>query len=187
MKTLVITGSPRKNGHTNRMAALFLKHLGGEVEVIEAYKIKNINPCIDCRHCWNVRECALKDGMQEIYRQIEAADNLVFASPVYFHSVPGPLKILIDRMQVYWAGHIRKDIPEKKTKSGVILLAGGAPSFPGQFEGAEMTLKSVLDDIGASVDAVVHLPDSDHESLDTRPDLVQTVIKTAEMIRKKMK
>ena len=47
MKTLVITGAARKNGHTNQMVKLFLDTLGGEYTIIDAYRAENIAPCKD--------------------------------------------------------------------------------------------------------------------------------------------
>ena len=44
MKTLVITGAARKNGHTNQMVKLFLDTLGGEYTIIDAYRAENIAP-----------------------------------------------------------------------------------------------------------------------------------------------
>ena len=121
--------------------------------------------------------------MQEIYQKLEAADNLVLASPMYFHSVTGKMKILLDRFQVYWAGHVRNDMPEHPLRKGAILLVGGAPSFPNQFLGGELVLKNLLSDLSAECLGQVCLPNSDHDSLETRPDIAQQVIALA----KKMK
>lgn len=183
MKTLVINGSARPKGHTSQMVQLFLDTLGGEYEIIDAYRVQNIAPCTDCRYCWHKKECQIKDGMQEIYQKLEAADNLVLASPMYFHSVTGKMKILLDRFQVYWAGHVRNDMPEHPLRKGAILLVGGAPSFPNQFFGGELVLKNLLSDLSAECLGQVCLPNSDHDSLETRPDIAQQVIALA----KKMK
>ena len=64
MKTLVITGAARKNGHTNQMVQLFLGTLGGEYTVIDAYRAENIAPCKDCRYCWHKKGCSIHDGME---------------------------------------------------------------------------------------------------------------------------
>jgi len=116
MKTLVITGAARQKGHTNQMVKLFLDTLGGDYDIIDAYRVENVAPCKDCRYCWHKKGCSIKDGMQEIYDKLEAADNIVLASPMYFHSITGKMKALIDRFQVYWAGHVRNDMPEKPVR-----------------------------------------------------------------------
>ena len=38
MKTLVITGAARQKGHTNQMVKLFLDTLGGDYDIIDAYR-----------------------------------------------------------------------------------------------------------------------------------------------------
>ncbi|MFW6312128.1 MAG: flavodoxin family protein, partial [Nanoarchaeota archaeon] len=99
------------------MLDFFIEELSGDIEVINAYE-ENISPCIDCRYCWKNRGCSIKDNMQDIYNKIDEADNIIIASPVYFHTVPGPLKIIIDRCQVYWAGVLRGDKLEVGSKKG---------------------------------------------------------------------
>lgn len=54
MKTLVIMGAARKNGHTRQMVDLFLEHLDGEKEIVDAYRTE-VQPCMDCRFCWKKR------------------------------------------------------------------------------------------------------------------------------------
>ena len=75
MKTLVITGAARKNGHTNQMVKLFLDTLGGEYTIIDAYRAENIAPCKDCRYCWHKKGCSIHDGMDEVYRLLEEAPS----------------------------------------------------------------------------------------------------------------
>lgn len=160
MKTLVLFGSARQKGNTKDLLNAFLENLDGEIEFIDAYKT-HVEPCRDCRYCWHTRGCSIKDGMQEIYKKVDEADNIVLASPVYFHSVPGPMKILIDRFQVYWAGNVRKDHPEENTKKGVILMVGGAPPFEDQFDACEAVLKTVLKDFAAECVGVIAYPHTD--------------------------
>lgn len=160
MKTLVLFGSARENGNTKALLNALLEGLDGEIKVIDAYRT-SVEPCKDCRYCWHTRGCSIKDDMQEIYKMVDEADNIVLASPVYFHSVPGPMKILIDRFQVYWAGHLRKDHPSKNIKKGIILMVGGAPSFEDQFSAGEAVLKTLLNDFAAECVGVINYPDTD--------------------------
>lgn len=160
MKTLVFFGSARDKGNTRDLLDALLEGLEGEVEIIDAYKT-SVAPCRDCRYCWHKRGCSIKDGMQEIYKKVDEADNIILASPVYFHSVTGPMKIIIDRLQVYWASNVRGDRPEKNTKKGVILMVGGAPSFEEQFRGCEYVLQTVLKDFAAECVGVIAYPFTD--------------------------
>lgn len=183
MRTLVIIGAARRRGHTKKMVDLFVETLGGEVDVVDAYRVKDVGPCMDCRYCWRKPECVIKDGMQDVYAKLEAADNVVLACPMYFHSVPGKMKLLIDRFQVYWSGHVRGDLPERPLRRGAILMVGGAPSFPNQFLGGELVLKNLLSDLSCELMGEVCLANSDHDSLETRPDIAAEVVALAERMR----
>ncbi len=185
MNTLIFFGSPRKNGHTHQMLEVLAEHLEGNVEIIDAYRTKNVSPCMDCRHCWKVNKCAIQDGMQEIYEKVEAADTIVIATPMYFHSIPGPLKIILDRLQLYWSGHVvRKDLPKESFRKGALLMTGGAPAFDGQFDAGEFVLNGILQDLNAECAGVVSMPNTDHDSLETRPDLKEQILALAEQLNR---
>lgn len=184
MKTLIFLGAARVNGHTRKMAELLARNLPGEIEWIDAYRTE-VASCRDCRYCWKKPGCCIQDKMQEIYQKINEADAVVFASPVYFHSVTGELKKMIDRMQIYWASHVRGDRDAIRRKKGAILLVGGAPSFPQQFDGAKLVLNGVLGDLNAEVVGAICLPNSDRDSLETRPDVAEQVVQLARKLQEK--
>lgn len=174
-KYLVFFGSPRKEGCTSAMLRRFLEQLPGEKIIIDAYRCKDIAPCVDCRHCWQEKSCAISDGMTEIYRQAEACDGIIFAFPVYFHGVPAPLKQIIDRFQVYWAGRVRGDLPQPSGKPGAILLVGGAPLFPNQFFGAEKACTAVLEDLGLHHLGTVTCSGSDKTPPEQQPEVLAQI------------
>ncbi|CDI49077.1 flavodoxin family protein [Clostridium tetani] len=125
MKVLVLFSSPNKKGNTFKLLEKFLEGLNQEVDFIDVYH-KKIGPCIDCKVCYKVEECAIKDDMTEIYKKINESDLIVIATPIYFANVPSPLKALIDRLQVYWSKkYIRKDRENIREKTGVVLAVGG--------------------------------------------------------------
>ena len=126
MQTLVINGSPRKNGDTEALVNAFISHLNGEIKTISC--CSDISPCIDCRYCWENTGCALNDGMQEVYRFLETCDNIVLASPIWFSSLSGPLLNILSRVQAIWAAsYFQKKNLLPKEKKGVIILAGAQP------------------------------------------------------------
>lgn len=180
MKTLVFYGSARKNGHTKEMLDLFLKNSQGEVEIIDCYREKNISPCKDCRYCWTHAACAVNDHMQEIYKKVDEADRIILASPMYFYCVPGPMKNVLDRLQLYWAARVRKDQDKIRPKKGVILMNGGAPSHEKQFQAGKIVLECILNDLNAPCAGVITLPNTDHDSLETRTDVAEELIRVAE-------
>ena len=81
MKTLILNGSPRKNGDTVSLINKLTEQLRGEYKIVDAY-YANISPCIDCRYCWSSDGCSVDDEMTEIYDYIIDCDNVVIASPI---------------------------------------------------------------------------------------------------------
>lgn len=160
MKTLVFFGSARKKGHTKDLLNMVIEDLEGEVDIIDAYR-SDISPCIDCKYCWKNRGCSIDDYMQKVYPKIDEADNIIFASPLYFNNVPGPLKNLIDRCQVYWAATKRKQKKDIKEKRALLLICGGAPSYSNQFLAIELVLKGMLKDLNAEIVGKSYVPNTD--------------------------
>lgn len=132
MKTLIINGSPRKNGDTMTLVNEMIKYLEGEVKIINTY-YENISPCVDCRYCWHNSGCAIDDAMQGIYKLINETDNIVLASPIYFSELTGQLLSFASRLQLFYASkYIRKDKEFKlKDKNGVLIIAGGGGDTKG--------------------------------------------------------
>jgi multimeric flavodoxin WrbA len=128
MKTLIINGSPRRQGDTMTLINEITKYLEGEVKVVNTY-YDNISPCVDCRYCSSNSVCSIKDGMQEIYDFLKIADNVILASPLYFSELTGELLSFASRLQLYYASkYIRKDdkFHIKKKKGVLIISAGGS-------------------------------------------------------------
>ena len=125
MKTLILNGSPRKNGDTASLIREVISKLPGEHKVVDAYRC-NISPCVDCRYCWEHKGCAIEDEMQEVYEYIQICDNILIASPVYFSELTGKLLDLGSRLQTYYCAAIfRKEKPIRKEKRGAVILVGG--------------------------------------------------------------
>jgi multimeric flavodoxin WrbA len=62
MRTLIINGSPRKNGDTMTLINEMTQYLSGELKIINTY-YDNISLCIDCRYCWQNDGCSIDDGL----------------------------------------------------------------------------------------------------------------------------
>ena len=124
MKTLIINGSPRRDGNTVALLREFKKHLYGEVVEISAF-YSDIAPCVDCRGCWETAQCVVHDEMQVIYD--DDFDNIVVASPVYYGTLPGSVLSLMSRLQPWHAAtfFIKKPLQQRAKKSAAVLTAGG--------------------------------------------------------------
>jgi len=165
MKTLIINGSPRKNGATSALANALAKKLQGEVRIVETH-YANISPCVDCRHCWDNDGCIINDNMQDLYEYIKAADNIIIASPIYFAEITGSLLQWASRLQYFWvAKNFRKQdlLSGKKIKGAVILADGGE----GRYENALAMGKRLLNIMSAPCADYIYLSGSDYKRPET--------------------
>jgi multimeric flavodoxin WrbA len=101
MKNIVIvTGSPRKGGNTDLLAAAFrdgAEQAGHTVTIFDAGK-RDMKPCIACNQCYKGKPCAHDEAFNELAPLIEAADVMVFATPLYFSDFSAQIKLAIDHM-----------------------------------------------------------------------------------------
>ena len=98
-KVLILSASPRKGGNSDLLCDQFAKgaeEAGHQVEKIRVQE-KKIAPCLACYGCRGTGVCVRKDDMGDILERMVEADVLVLATPVYFYSMDGQLKTLIDR------------------------------------------------------------------------------------------
>lgn len=99
-KVLILSASPRKGGNSDMLCDQFMlgaKEAGNQTEKI-FLRDKTINYCTGCGTCFNMGEgCPQKDDMEEILEKMIAADAIVMATPVYFYTMNGQMKTLIDR------------------------------------------------------------------------------------------
>ena len=96
---LVISTSFRKNSNSDILSDEFIKgaaEAGHNVEKINLSD-KTINFCKGCLACQKTQKCIINDDAREIAEKVLNADILVFATPIYYYSVSGQLKTLIDR------------------------------------------------------------------------------------------
>lgn len=98
-KVLILSGSPRKGGNSDLLCDEFSRgavEAGNEVEKIFLAD-KKINYCRGCGVCNTTHCCVMKDDMAEILQKMVVADVIVMATPVYFYTMNGQMKTLIDR------------------------------------------------------------------------------------------
>lgn len=108
MHILLIDGSPKgKNSNSLKLAHRFLDglkhgyaHRGEDISVEELHIASmNIHPCRGCFACWQKTpgHCCIPDDMHRVLEQQLAADLILWSFPLYYFSVPGLLKNVIDR------------------------------------------------------------------------------------------
>jgi multimeric flavodoxin WrbA len=99
-KVLIISSSPRRGGNSDLLCDQFISgatESGHNAEKV-FLKDKKINYCKACGTCFlGEKSCPQKDDMADILDKMIAADVIVMATPVYFYTMCGQMKTLIDR------------------------------------------------------------------------------------------
>lgn len=166
MHTLVFLGSPRKKGNSDILSQAVIMGIedsGGKVDTIRLSKL-NINPCVGCGSCEKNGSCVIDDDMQPLYSQIDAADCIIIASPIYFYGVTAQAKLFIDRTQALWS---RKYVLKKKPaykgnlKRFGVFISVAATSGKRIFDGAALTAQYCFDAIDINYGGKVVVPGID--------------------------
>ena len=128
MRILAVQGSARRNGNSDTVLAQALEGIrqeapDAEIETLTAYGLP-ITACRSCNGCWNTGTCVVQDAMQDLYAKFYAADHVVLAAPIYMASLPGHLKVLIDRFQCSWVRTFRLGNPPQPRRTGMFLCVG---------------------------------------------------------------
>ncbi len=112
----IINGATRINGNTDTLLAKIIEGASGTEVRLKLVNLreKKIGNCIGCYQCLGTGTCSLQDDMSEIRDNIQSADLLVFASPLYWCSVTGLMKTFIDRFFFYYHPQTRGKISGKR-------------------------------------------------------------------------
>jgi len=87
MKTAIILGTSRINGDTHQLVKLFQSHSTGKIFNLSDYDISAFDYLHKNRN----------DDFLSVMREILYYDHIIFASPMYWYSMSGQMKIFIDR------------------------------------------------------------------------------------------
>ena len=137
MKVLAIMGSPRKGKNNDRLldrilAGITKKEVSAIIEKLYVSDLQ-IAHCLACDACTRKSGCIQKDSMEELYKKFDEADLTIITSPMYFNSISGQLKAIIDRNQAIWSSkYVLKEsiINKSKQRVGYVLITAGADEHP---------------------------------------------------------
>ena len=158
-KVLILYNKPNKGENSETLAAAFAKgaqEAGNQVETVYLRE-KQYGFCKGCLACQKLRHCVIKDDAVEIAAKMHDADVLVFATPVYYYSVSGQLKTMLDRAnplfgtdyaftKVYLLATAAED--ESETVEGTVkAVQGWVDCFP-RCELVETVFAGCVSDVG---------------------------------------
>lgn len=98
-RMVLLDGGPHETGAVGTLlsdVAEGAREAGGEARRFRAYDLR-IGACIACGPDATSGYCVLHDDMDAVYEAMHGAHAIVVGSPIYFDTVSGPLKLLIDR------------------------------------------------------------------------------------------
>ncbi len=160
-KMLIINGSPRERGVCAELINQVKPRFAGcEIKQYDTYKMSPA-PCTAC--CW----CEYHDGcsnpdLDPFFEDFEAADYVVFFSPVYNNFFPAPLKAVIDRFQRYYSARFKRGANppiDKPKRVGVVIASGSNSRQAADY--MVSTLKQAFTVLNGEICARYYIPDTD--------------------------
>lgn len=140
---LVLTGSGRVQGNSDRLAEAFAKgarEAGHTVNVFPTGR-HNLRACMHCEGCWSKgKPCVLVDDFDKLSPMLEQAELLVFCSPLYWYNFSGHIKAAMDRMYPYSKKERLRDMRVHET----MLLMCGQSHFLRSFAGPAEAYRQML-------------------------------------------
>ncbi len=168
MKIVILNASPRKEGNTNKALTYLLERYKSDdissFDLVD-YDIKH---CMGCLNCSKTGECVFGDDMDIIYDAIDAAELLIFTTPVYFNSVTSIGKQVIDRFQRNYARRfILKSKPKVDAdKKGILFATAGSKEKNHEFDGVRMPVDLMFKANGIREYETIIVEDADKHDIE---------------------
>lgn len=174
-KVLAIMGSPRKNKNTDNLLDYLLEGVHElEYEITKVYlRDIEIKGCTGCDHCGRTAGCVFNDGMDILYDGFDNSDVVIFAAPIYFNSINGISKNIVDRCQRYWSLKyvLGQNYKRGEDRKGIFLSVGGAPFVHGHFDPAIPIMDFFFKAINANYVGNYLVSNTDNKSVKERQSI----------------
>lgn len=153
---LVLTGSPRCGGNSDRMADAFIRGAqtaGHTVTKISTAQL-HVQGCVACGGCYAApdRPCCHNDDFNSVALLVERADVVVFAAPLYWSTFPATIKRVIDNFYCFYAG--QRSVEGKRA----VLLSCGEDTAYNMFDGIQRAYELMLPVLGWGNSGMVLAP-----------------------------
>ena len=96
-----------------------------------------------------LHRCVIDDDMPEVRKHLDAADELIVVSPVYFAGAPAQFKCLLDRLQPYYRSDLRA-----RVKRPMILHVVGEGGDPHGYDPLVGTVMSAFSVAGFRLESI---------------------------------
>ena len=187
MEIVCVLGSPRSKGNSTAVAKRFCEKaedLGANVRYFSLNEL-SYSGCQGCFTCkTNSDRCVLKDDLTEVLDAIMETDIMVMATPVYFGSVSGQLKCLVDRTFSFMVPDFRTNPNPSRLPPGkkvVFITSQGAPEE--MFRDLHTRYKDYFKRYGFQESHHIRgCQTRELGDIEARPDLMELAEKTAEKL-----
>ncbi|MBE0536301.1 MAG: flavodoxin family protein [Phycisphaerae bacterium] len=142
---------------------------GGQMAIVHL-RDRNVAFCTNCRSCTQTSpeavrgECPTDDDMAAICDQLEAADAIVFASPINFGTITALMKRFVERLicYAYWPWASKRPPRQrikKRNKKALLVTSSAAPALMAKYlmPGALRPMKLAAACLGAKVVDIVYV------------------------------
>ena len=129
MKIITFIGSSRSEGNSELLTDFVLKGIAHKKVYIKDLHIKPID---DLRHTRNGFQ-EVNDDYDIVIEELENSDIVVFATPIYWYSMSGVMKNMIDRLSQAIRDDRHPNLKEhlKRLRTIVVAVGGDNPRVKG--------------------------------------------------------
>ena len=179
-KVIGLLGSPLSDGNTAKLLDQALKGAEDAGCIVEKILVTTLDfqACEEMLFCKDHDTCIIDDDMQQLYPKFKEMDSLIIATPVMTMGIPGKLKSMMDRFQVFFmAKYMRKKpfISKERTaeRRGLFICISGM-KIPEVFVGAKLTVRAFFDIIDCQYTDELLISDMDTiRDVTAHPDLLE--------------
>ncbi len=108
-RVLAVSSSPRRDGNSRLLAEALIEgaaEAGAAAELVDLadHMDGHLRDCTKCRDAED--RCTIDDGYAGLFLdKVLPADAIVYATPIWWYGISGPLKSFIDRYYCYVSGN----------------------------------------------------------------------------------
>lgn len=173
MKIVAISGSPRRNGNTDRLLAQILEGAQSNGHETVSFSVPDLSygGCRACYGCKQDNKCVVEDDLQAVYKALYDADRVIIGSPVYMGQMTGQLKLVVDRFFAF----MNPDFTSRLTrKPRVTLVFTNGMADPVMFRPYEEETMRMLGFVGFEMgDIFTDNQNGAPDAVTRKPDVMQ--------------
>ena len=179
-KVIGLLGSPLSDGNTAKLLDRALKGAEDAGCMVEKILVTSLDfqACEEMMFCKDHNTCIMDDDMQQLYPKFKEMDGLIIATPVMTMGIPGKLKSMMDRFQVFFMAKYMRKKPfiskERRVERRGLFICISGMKIPEVFVGAKLTVKAFFDIIDCQYTDELLISDMDTiRDVTAHPDLLE--------------